>query len=272
MNFESIMDKAPELIVFYGTKIILALVIFFIGKWLAKLLTNLLEKGMRARSVDVTVTVFVRNISYYILLVVVIIATLGQLSVPTASFVAVIGAAGLAVGLALQGSLSNFAAGVMLFLFRPIRVGDYVEAGGAAGIVHDISIFATTLLSTDNKTIVVANASITGNNIVNYSSQVDRRIDLIVGVSYSSDLQQVKDALREIAKADERVLKDRDVTIGVSELANSSINLVFRPWVKTEDYWPVRFALTEKIKNRFDEMGISIPFPQMDVHVKQNAA
>lgn len=272
MNFESLMEKAPELIVLYGTKVVLALAIFFIGKWAAKFVAGLLEKGMNSRAVDKTITIFVRNIVYYILMVVIVIAVLGQVGVQTASFIAIIGAAGLAVGFALQGSLSNFAAGVLLILFRPCRVGDFVEAGGAAGVVSDISIFATTILTGDNKTITVANASIMGGNIVNYSTQPERRIDMIVGVSYEADLQQVKDELKAIAEADERVLKTKDVTIGVAELADSSVNLVFRPWVNSGDYWPTKFDLTEKIKNRFDELGIGIPYPQMDVHVRQVAA
>lgn len=271
MNFESIMEQAPELLITYGTKIVLALVIFIIGKWLAKLVSGLLEKGMNARSVDKTITVFVRNIVYYIFVVMVVIAALGQLGVQTASFVAIIGAAGLAVGFALQGSLANFAAGVMLILFRPCKVGDFVEAGGAAGSVSDISIFATTILTGDNKTITVANSAIMGGNIVNYSTQSERRIDMVVGVSYDADLQQVKDELKAMAAADSRVLTTKDVTIAVAELADSSVNLVFRPWVNSGDYWPTKFDLTEKIKNRFDELGIGIPYPQMDVHVNQAA-
>ena len=272
MNFDEIMERAPEFIIFYGTKLVLALVIFFVGKWAAKFISNLIERTMNARAIDKTITIFVRNIVYYILLIVVFIAVLGQLSVQTASFVAIIGAAGLAIGLALQGSLANFAAGVLLILFRPCKVGDFVEAGGAAGTVADISIFATTILTGDNKTITVANASIMGDNIVNYSTQALRRIDMIVGVSYDADLQQVKSELKALADADERVLKEKDVTIGVAELADSSVNLVFRPWVNSSDYWPTKFDLTEKIKNRFDELGIGIPYPQMDVHIQKQAA
>jgi len=271
MNLEEMMEQAPELMILYGTKSVLALVIFFIGKWIAKFITGLLEKGLNSRSIDKTITIFVRNIVYYILIVVILIAALGQVGVQTASFVAIIGAAGLAVGLALQGSLANFAAGVLLILFRPCRVGDFVEAGGAMGVVSDISIFATTILTPDNKTITVANASIMGNNIVNYSNQPTRRIDMVVGVSYEANLQQVKDELKVLADADERVLKNIDVMIGVSELGNSSVNLVFRPWVNNSDYWPTKFDLTEKIKNRFAELGIGIPYPQMDVHLMQAA-
>ena len=205
--------------------------------------------------------------SHYILLMVVIIAALGQLGVQTASFVAIVGAAGLAVGLALQGSLSNFAAGVLIILFRPIKVGDFVEVAGVSGSVSDISIFATTLLTGDNKTVIIANADVTGGNITNFSTQPVRRVDLVVGVAYDANIQQVKDELKALAEADERILKDRDVTIGVVELADSSVNLVFRPWVNSADYWGVYFDLNERIKNRFDEVGIGIPYPTMDINV-----
>jgi len=265
-DINTLTEQLPELVIFYGTKIVLALAIFIVGKWLAKLFSRMIEKGMAHRGIDHTILVFVRNLVYYTFLVVVIIAALGQLGVQTASFVAIVGAAGLAIGFALQGSLANFAAGILLILFRPCKVGDYVEAGGTSGTISDISIFATTFLTPDNKTITVANASIMGNNIVNYSTQTERRVDLVVGVSYSSDLDKVKSELKSIAEADSRILTTRDLTIAVLELADSSVNLVFRPWVKTADYWPVYFDLQETIKKRFDAVGIEIPFPQMDVH------
>ena len=200
------------------------------------------------------------------------VAALGQLGIKTASFVAILGAAGLAIGFALQGSLSNFAAGVLLIIFRPFKAGDFVEAAGASGVVREVSIFTTTLTTGDNKTVIVANGSIFDSNIVNYSTQPERRIDLVVGVGYGANLDQVKTELMTIVQADDRVLKNKEVTIGVSELADSSVNLVVRPWVKTGDYWPTNFALLENIKKRFDEVGIEIPFPQMDVHMTKEAA
>lgn len=263
------MSQATAFVISYGVKIILALAIFIIGKWLAKRIANLLEHRMTATGVDVTVGKFVKNIFYYVLMVVIVIAVLGQVGIQTASFVAVIGAAGLAIGLALQGSLSNFAAGVLLILFRPIKVGDFVEVAGVAGVVKEISIFTTTLTTGDNKTIIAANAEVTGNVITNYSTQSERRVDLVVGVSYDSNIEQVKNELRTLAAADERILKDKPVTIGVSELADSSVNLVFRPWVNSADYWPVTFDLNEKIKQRFDEVGIGIPYPTMDLNVNK---
>lgn len=265
-DFSNLAEQVPNLIITYGTKILLALVIFLVGRWLSRMLTDMLKKSMTRHNIDSTVAVFVGNLAYYILLVVIIIAALGQLGVQTASFIAIVGAAGLAVGFALQGSLANFAAGVLLILFRPCKVGDYVDAGGDSGTVSDISIFATTLLTPDNKTVTITNAAVMGNNIINYSTQPERRVDIVVGVSYSSDLDKVKNELKSIAEADSRVLTSRDVTIGVVELADSSINLVFRPWVKTGDYWPVYFDMHEQVKKRFDQVGIEIPFPQLDVH------
>lgn len=266
-NIDKLLELLPELSMVYGTQIVLTLLVFFIGKWLAGTITRLLEKGLNTRGVDPTVSRFTKNILYYLLLVVVLIAALGQLGVQTASFVAVVGAAGLAIGLALQGSLSNFAAGVLLILFRPFKIGDYVEAGGASGSVREISIFSTILQTPDNKIITVANSSVWGSNITNYSAEPERRVDFVVGVSYSANLDLVRNELKAIAEADERIIQDRGITIGVLALADSSINFAFRVWVKTEDYWAVFFDLNERIKKRFDEVGIEIPFPQMDVHI-----
>lgn len=272
MNIDALLNdetvsQAINFTTLYGVKIIVALGIFLIGKSLAKCIAAFVERRMTASSVDVTISKFVKNILYYILMVVIIIAALGQVGIQTASFVAIVGAAGLAVGLALQGSLSNFAAGVLLILFRPIKVGDFAEVAGVAGSISEISIFATTVLTGDNKTITVSNAAVMGGNIINYSTQPTRRVDLVVGVSYDANIQQVKTELQALADADARILKDPGVTIGVSELADSSVNLVFRPWVKSADYWGVTFDLNEKIKNRFDEVGIGIPYPTMDLNV-----
>ncbi len=266
-NVEEIIQTIPELSINYGTKILLALAIYLVGKWLARSFTRLIEKGLNARGVDPTVSQFTKNISYYALLLIVVVAALGQLGIQTASFVAIIGAAGLAVGLALQGSLSNFAAGVLLILFRPFKLGDYVQAGGASGTVREISIFSTILQTPDNKVITVANASVWGSNITNYSAEPERRVDFTVGVSYSANLDSVRSELQAIAESDERIIQDKGITIGVNELADSSINFVFRVWAKTEDFWNVYFDFNEKIKKRFDEVGIEIPFPQMDVHL-----
>lgn len=268
-KFQSIIDRIPELATLYGLKILLALAVFFIGKWLAQTISRVLCKGLEYRGVDGAVSSFFRQISYYGMLIVVTVAALGQLGVQTASFIAVIGAAGLAIGLALQGSLANLAAGVLLILFRPFRAGDYIEAAGTAGVVKEISIFSTTFVTPDNKTITVPNGGILGDNITNYSLQTERRVDLEIGVSYSSDIELVKRELLAVAQADERVLKDKEITVGIITFADSSVNFVLRPWVRTADFWPVRFSLMENIKKRFDEVGIEIPFPQMDVHVQK---
>ena len=264
---ETIAMKLQDLIAFYGLKVIAAIAILIIGRWIAIAVRNLLRRVMRKSAVEETLVSFVSNVAYVALLAFIIIAALGQLGVHTASFVAVIGAAGLAIGLALQGSLANFAAGVLMIIFKPFKVGDYIEGGGTAGTVEEISIFTTVLKSPDNRKIIVPNAKMTGDNIVNYSAKDQRRIDIVAGVSYGDDLDKVRRVLEQILAEDARILRDPAPTIGVLALADSSINFAVRPWVKTGDYWPVYFDTQEKIKKRFDAEGISIPFPQRDVHL-----
>jgi len=275
MDLSNIIPKLQEWAAFYSLKIVAAVAIFIVGRWIAKLLRNLVERMMTKGKVDEALVKFVGNITYIALIVIVVIAALNQLGIQTTSFIAIIGAAGLAIGLALQGSLANFAAGVLMIIFRPFKVGDYVEGAGAAGTVEEISIFTTVLKSPDNKIIIVPNAKITGDNIVNYSAKDSRRLDLVIGVSYSDDLQKVKEVLYDILKNDDRILKDPAPTVGVLELADSSVNFAVRPWVRTGDYWTLFFDLKEKIKERFDAESISIPFPQQDVHLyelKQEAS
>lgn len=267
-SIQGIIDRIPELTALYGLRIVLALVVFLVGKRLASSISHMIAKALAYRGIDNAVSSFFRQLSYYGMLVVVVVATLGQLGVQTASFVAVIGAAGLAVGLALQGSLSNFAAGVLLILFRPFRSGNYIEAAGTAGVVKEISIFSTTLLTPDNRTITVPNSSILTGNIVNYSLQTERRIDLEIGVSYNCNVDVVKRELLAVAQADERILKDRPMEVGIVSFANSSVNFALRVWAKNSEFGVVRFALMENIKKRFDEVGIEIPFPQMDINVR----
>ena len=247
--------------------IAVAVAIFYVGKIVVGLFVRGLRKVMRTREVDKTLETFVSNLVRISLMIVVIIAAISQIGIETTSFIAIFGAAGLAVGLALQGSLSNFAAGVLIVLFRPYRVGDYVEAAGIAGSVQQVQILTTILKTPDNKTIIVPNSQIMDSVITNYSANDTRRVDMVVGVSYSDDLDKVHKAIRELIDADERILDDPECTIAVSELADSSVNFVVRPWVKTADYWPVHFDLTEAIKKRFDKEGISIPFPQQDVYL-----
>jgi len=225
----------------------------------------------RAR-VDAILTSFLTNMTYMVLMVLVVISALGQLGVNTTSFAAIIGAAALAIGFAMQGSLGNFAAGIMLILFRPFKAGDFVEAGGVAGVVEEIQVFATKIRTPDNKEITVPNGQITGGSIVNYSAKGTRRVDMVFGISYGDDLARAKGILQRLIESDERVLRDPAPTIAVLELGDSSVNFAVRPWVKTGDYWPVFFDLTERVKLEFDAQGISIPFPQRDVHLHQPAA
>jgi len=258
-----------ELGAHFGLKLITALAIFVIGRWVARRLSRLLEKGMEKAGTDATLIVFLHNIVYVGLLVFVILAAVGQLGVQTTSFLAVLGAAGLAVGLALQGSLANFAAGVLIIIFRPFKVGDFIEAGGVAGAVKAISIFTTTLHTPDNKVIIVPNAQVNSGTITNYSANDTRRVDMVMGVSYGDDLDKVRSVIKEVLDADERVLKDPAPLIAVLALADSSVNFAVRPWAKATDYWGVFFDVQERVKKRFDQEGISIPFPQQDVHIHQ---
>ncbi|MBD3331531.1 mechanosensitive ion channel, partial [candidate division GN15 bacterium] len=227
---------------------------------------------MDRSSVDATLSNFVVAITKIGLLAFLIIAVLEMLGVQTASFVVVIGAAGLAIGFALQGSLSNFAAGVMLIIFRPFKAGDYVEAGGMSGTVEAVDIFVTKMKSPDNREIIVPNSQITSSPITNYSAKEMRRVDLVFGIGYDDDIKLAKETLEAIVTSDARILHEPAPTVAVSELGDSSVNFVVRPWVKTADYWAVYFDLTEKVKLTFDEKGISIPFPQTDVHLHQVAA
>ena len=255
-----------------GINVISAIVIFFVGKWIVNLVVKGLMKAMQKGDMDITLRRFVSNLARMLLMLFVIIAAIHQLGIQTASLIALLGAAGLAVGLALQGSLSNFAAGVLIVLFRPYKVGDWIEGGGVSGAVEEVQILTTVLKTGDNKRVIIPNSQIMGTTITNYSANDTRRVDLVVGVSYSDDLDKVRKELESLVAADDRILKDPAVTIAVSELADSSVNFVLRPWVKTADYWGVYFDLTEAIKKRFDEVGISIPFPQQDVYIHNVAA
>lgn len=247
--------------------VILALLIFFIGKKVAKVIVSLAKKLMTKAKLDNVLVDFLGAILYGALLLVVIIAAVEKLGVETTSLVALLGAAGLAVGLALKDSLSNFASGVLLIIFRPFKVGDFIEAAGVSGIVENITIFNTMMRSGDNKQIIVPNGGIYGGTIINYSAKPTRRVDMVFGIGYDDDLKKAKAILVEILEQDERVLDDPKPLVAVAQLADSSINFNVRPWVKSKDYWPVFGDTQEKVKLAFDEAGIGIPFPQMDVHV-----
>lgn len=264
---EDVADKIYEYLATYGLSVLAAAVIFFVGRWLAKLISKLVGKGMTKAKVDKTLVIFGQNLCYTALLIFVIIATLAKLGIQTASFIAVVGVAGLAVGLALQGSLANFASGVLMLIFKPFKVGDFVEAAGAKGTVKEIQIFNTVLVAPDNVKVIIPNAQVTGGNILNYSVNGTRRVDLVVGVSYEDDLKKAQKVIEQVLVTDDRVLKDPAPTVAVSELGDSSVNFVVRPWVKSADYWDVYFDITAKVKLSLDQNGISIPYPQRDIHM-----
>ena len=269
-SMNNILQTAKELIAVFGLKILAAIVIYVVGKWAAGVIKRFTLNVMKKSKVDETLINFVGHLVYIALLTFVVLAALSQLGIQTTSFIAILGAAGLAVGLALQGSLSNFAAGVLMMIFRPFKVGDFIEAGGAAGTVEEILIFTTQLKTPDNKTIIIPNAKITSDNIINITAKPIRRVDFVFGVSYGDDIDTVKKVIKEVLAEDGRILNDPPVTIGILALADSSVNFAVRPWVKTEDYWNVFFEINEKMKKRFDREGIAIPFPQRDVHLYEH--
>ena len=249
------------------TNIAVAAAILFGGIWLAKQIKKYVVLMMERRNVDALLASFSSNIVYVALVAFVVIAALSQLGIQTTSFVAIIGAAGLAIGLALQGSLANFASGVMIIAFRPFKVGDFIEAGGVAGVVEGIQIFSTQMRTGDNKAIILPNSGITSGNITNYSAKDTRRVDMVFGIGYDDDIKKTKDILMELITDDERILKDPEPLVAVSELGDSSVNFVVRPWVNSADFWGVKFDYTEAVKLRFDKEGISIPYPQQDLHL-----
>ena len=261
----------PELIqtllVPWAIKIATALAIFVIGRWIAQWLTGMLRKVMNRASMDPMLVAFLGNIAYTVLLLAVVMATLDHLGIQTTSLLAVFGAAGLAIGLALKDSLGNFSSGVMLILFRPFKVGDFIEAGGATGVVEQVRMFATIMRTGDNREVTVPNSQIYGSIIINYSARETRRIDMVFGIGYDDDIATARQLINDIMQDDERILTDPAPVILLGELADSSINFNVRPWVKTSDYWQVRGDMLEKVKLAFDANGISIPYPQRDVHL-----
>lgn len=266
----NIQEMIDTYVIPWGINIVMAVVIFIIGKMVVKMITNLAKKLMGKAGVDSLLINFIGSIINGILLLFVVIAALNQLGVDTTSLIALIGAAGLAVGLALQGSLQNFASGVMLIIFRPFKDGDLVDAAGVLGVVEQIGIFTTTMRTADNREIIVPNGAIFGGTITNVSARDTRRVDMVFGIGYDDDLLKAKQLIMQILEADDRILKDPAPAVAVAELADSSVNFNVRPWVKSADYWGVYNDTHEKIKLEFDKQGISIPYPQMDVH--QHAA
>jgi len=271
MEMEAILGFVQEQGAAFGINLVAALAIFVIGRWVAKLVNRVLVKGLNRAEVEPILVRFVGNIVNVVLTIFVVLAAISQLGVQTTSLIAVLGAAGLAVGLALQGSLANFAAGVLIIVFRPYKSGDYIEAGGVAGTVDEVQIFTTVLNTPDNRRVIVPNGQIMSGVITNYSSHPIRRLDLTASVSYDADTDHVRRVLTGILDADERVLSEPAYNVRMMTHGESSIDWIVRPWVNTADYWETCWDLTERIKRRFDEEGIAIPFPQRDVHVYSHA-
>lgn len=261
MDLQKWIDKGFDLLLLYTPKVFAAILIWIVGIWLIKILTKGIKKAMDARNYDLSLKKFLANLISWALKVLLIIIVLGTVGIETTSFAAIIAAAGLAIGMALQGSLANFAGGVLIMIFKPIKIGDYIEAQGEAGTVQEIEIFTTKLSSSDNKEIIIPNGKLSNDNIVNYSAMEMRRIDLVFGVDYASDIKQTKELLMSQLTSHPLVLKSPEPTVRLAELADSSINFVVRPWVKTADYWSVRFDLIENTKEALDAAGIEIPYP-----------
>jgi len=268
MNPHDILQKVYEYLAEYGLRVVGALALFVVGRWVAKVLSRLAAKALAKARIDKTLVRFTENLSYVVLLVFVVVAALATAGVETTSFIAVLGAAGLAIGLALQGSLANFAAGVLMVIFKPMKVGDFVEIGGIKGTVQEIQIFNTLIDTPDNIRAIIPNAKVTSDNIKNYSTNGTRRVDLVIGVSYEDDLKRAQEVMERVLAGDDRVLKDPPAKVAVFELAESSVNFVVRPWVKEADYWDVYCDTTGRIKMALDDAGITMPFPQRDIHIK----
>lgn len=266
---ENITTWVSEHGIDWGIKIAIAIAIFIIGKIIARMVANLTKKALQRTGTDAMLVNFLGSIIYAVLLIAVLLAAVDSLGVNVTSLLAILGAAGLAVGLALKDSLSNFAAGVMIIIFRPFKIGDFITAGGCSGVVDEIGLFATLMHTGDNQRIIVPNSGILGGNITNTSALPTRRIDLVIGIGYNDNIGQARDIITAILDADERVLKDPAAGVAVGELGDSSVNLNVRPWVNSGDYWPLRADLLEGIKIKLDEAGISIPYPQQDVHMHE---
>lgn len=269
-DVSKLLNTIYGLLTVYGLRVIAAVVIFIVGRWVALGVAKLIKRIMIKSNVDETLVSFVRHLSYVAMLAFVVIAALNQLGIQTASFIAVLGAAGLAVGLALQGSLGNFAAGVLMIIFKPFKVGDFIDGGGVAGTVEKIEIFTTQLKTPDNKTIIIPNAKLTGDNITNFNVKGTRRVDFVFGIGYGDDIDKARGIIKAIIDQDERVMKEPEPAIVVSELGDSSVNFTVRAWTAVGDYWSFYFDTIENVKKQFDAQGVSIPFPQRDVHIYEH--
>jgi len=268
-NTQNYLNKAVELIMLYGPKLILAIIVLLLGLWIIKLISRVTTKSLERSKVELSLQKFSVNLISALLKILLFISVASMVGIATTSFVAIIGAAGLAVGLALQGSLANFAGGVLILLFKPFKVGDVIEAQGFLGKVDVIRIFNTVLKTFDNKTIIIPNGAISGGSITNYSTEPQRRVDMSFGVGYGDDIKKTKNVLQKLIADDNRILKEPAPLVALSELGDSSVNFVVRVWCSSADYWNIYFDMQEKVKLTFDQEGISIPFPQRDVHMYQ---
>ena len=268
-GFDSVISTATELVSAWGLKVVGALVVLIVGMIVAKMIRGSARKALERSSLDNTLVPFLSGLVYYLAVAFVLMAVLNLFGIETTSFIAVLGAAGFAVGLAMQGTLGNFAAGVMLLFFRPFKVGDFIDAAGTTGTVIEIGIFSTTLHSPDNVKIIAPNSAIYGTTIKNFAANDTRRNDMVMGISYDDDIGAAIDVINRILASDDRVLADPAPTVAVSEMADSSVNIVVRPWCKKDDYWGLRFDLTRRFKEELEAAGCSIPYPQQDVHTHQ---
>lgn len=265
-QFQQYYDMGIEIVVTYIPQLLSALFILIIGIWVIKFLIKGFEKASSKSRMDPSLNKFLGSLIGLSLKLLLIVTVISMLGVETTSFIAVLGAAGLAIGFALQGSLSNFAGGVLVLIFKPFKVGDFIEGAGHAGTVHSIEVLATTLKTPDNKTIIIPNGQLSGGSVINYSTEPTRRVDFVFSISYGDDMKKAKSIVEEIVKSEERILKDPEPFIVIGKLADSSVDIITRVWVNTPDYWDVYFHITETIKEAFDAENISIPFPQMDIH------
>ncbi len=270
MDVEKILEKMTNMTVEYGPKLLGAILVWIIGSWVIKVIMKNFSKFLEKRNMDASLKPFLKSLFGILLRVMLVISVLGMVGIQMTSFIAILGAAGLAVGMALSGTLQNFAGGVMILLFKPFKVGDFIDAQGHSGSVKEIQIFNTILTTPDNKTIIIPNGGLSNSSMTNYSTEPLRRVDWTVGIGYGDSIEKAREVLKKLADDDKRILKDPEVFIGISELADSSVNFAVRAWVKAEDYWGVFFDMNENVYNTFDKEGLNIPFPQMDVHLHKN--
>ena len=267
MDTAEIINSITQIAADFGLRVLYAVLIIIIGRWVVKLLLKIIKAALEKTTVEETVRIFAVNLLNTLLMVIIFIAAINQLGIETTSIIAMLGAAGLAIGLSLQGSLANFAAGILIVIFKPYKVGDYIEAGSAAGTVLDIQIFSTVLKTPDNKIVIVPNGIIMKDSVVNYTDQATRRVDIVASCGYEDDIDKVKEILKDILNQEDRILAEPEPRIAVSELADNSVNFIVRPWVNSSDVLSVKYSILEQIKKRFDAEGISIPYPQRDVHI-----